>query len=95
MGLRKGRCAPPLRRLGCFVATNEAVAPADRTQVAVAGRLKPGDRVVVDGQTKVIAAVKRAAGRKPPQGENLHVSTEDGEMIRVNSTAGVRIPRVG
>lgn len=63
-----------------------------RTRVAVAGRLKAGERVVVDGATKVVASVKRAAGRKPAQGENLHVTTEDGQLLRVNSTEGVRVP---
>jgi hypothetical protein len=64
-----------------------------RTQVAVAARIKPGDKVVVDGETKQIAHVKRAAGRKPATGENLHLIAEDGEVIRVNSAEGVRVPR--
>ena len=68
------------------------MASSDRTRIAVAGRLRPGDRVVVDGETKIVASVKRAAGRKPSQGENLHVLTDQGELLRVNSTEGVRVP---
>jgi hypothetical protein len=62
-----------------------------RTQVALAGRVKPGDAVVIDGRTVVISRVKRAQGRKPAAGENLHLVAEDGELLRVNSLTAVRI----
>lgn len=62
-----------------------------RTQVALAGRVKPGDTVIVDGRTAVISRVKKAQGRKPPAGENLHLVAEDGELVRINSLAPIRI----
>jgi len=62
-----------------------------RTQIALAGRIKPGDAVVVDGALKVIARVKRAQGRKPAKGENLHLVADDGEILRMNSLAPVRM----
>lgn len=60
--------------------------------MAVAGRIKAGDSILIDGEPNVVANVKRAAGRKPAQGENLHLVTEDGQVIRVNSLGGVRVP---
>ena len=60
--------------------------------MAVAGRIKPGDSILVDGELHVVANVKRAAGRKPAQGENLHLVTHGGEVVRVNSLHGVRVP---
>lgn len=62
-----------------------------RTQVAVAGRIRPGDTVIIDGVANVIERVRRAQGRKPAVGENLHLVTETGEILRVNSAEGVRI----
>jgi hypothetical protein len=62
-----------------------------RTQVALAGRIRPGDVVDVDGRLVAVTRVKRAQGRKPPKGENLHVVLEDGGLLRVNSLAPVRI----
>ena len=62
-----------------------------RTQVALAGRVKAGDVVVIDGAPKRIARIKRAQGRKPAHGENLHLVADDGEIVRVNSTAPLRV----
>jgi hypothetical protein len=62
-----------------------------RTQVALAGRIKPGDTIIIDGRPAVISRVKRAQGRKPAAGENLHLVAEDGELLRINSLAPVRI----
>jgi hypothetical protein len=68
-----------------------AAVPA--TQLAFAGRIRPGDGVLIGGRVVAVARVKRAQGRKPAVGENLHLVTEDGDTIRINSTAVVRIRR--
>ena len=47
--------------------------------------------VVVDGLLLTIARVKRAQGRKPAQGENLHLVADSGEVLRRNSLTPVRI----
>lgn len=62
-----------------------------KTQVALAGRIKPGDAVIVDGTARVIARIKRAQGRKPTSGENLHLVVDDGDILRRNSLTPVRI----
>lgn len=62
-----------------------------KSQVALAGRVKPGDVILVNGAPKTIARIKRAQGRKPARGENLHLVADDGEIVRVNSTAPLRI----
>jgi hypothetical protein len=62
-----------------------------RTQIALAGRIRAGDTVVIDGSAQVIERVKRAQGRKPAVGENLHLVTQAGEILRVNSATAVRI----
>jgi hypothetical protein len=66
-----------------------------RTQVALAGRVKAGDTVIIDGRSAVINRVKRAQGRKPAVGENLHLVADDGELLRVNSLEPVRISTRG
>jgi len=60
------------------------------TQVALAGRVRPGDRIARDGRIVEIVRVRRAQGRKPAQGENLHLLGAE-ELIKVNSLEGVRI----
>ena len=67
-------------------------APARRrtTQVALAGLVRAGD-CIVDGDRRIkIVQVRRAQGRKPAQGENLHLLGEQ-DLIKVNSLAAVRI----
>ena len=60
------------------------------TQVAIAHLVQPGDQVITDGRFVEIVQVKRAQGRKPARGENLHL-VADGEVVKVNSLDGVRI----
>lgn len=61
-----------------------------RTQVALASHVRPGD-YVLDGERRVeIVRVRRAQGRKPSNGENLHLLGAN-ELIKVNSLAPVRI----
>ena len=60
------------------------------TQVALGGRVKPGDHVAVDGRYVEILRVRRAQGRKPSHGENLHLVSSDG-VIKINSRDGIRI----
>jgi len=60
------------------------------TQVAVASHVRPGDRVVNGGRFVEVVRVRRAQGRKPARGENLHLVGED-DVIKVNSLDAVRI----
>ena len=64
---------------------------APRTQVALASLVRPGDHVVAsDGRFIEVVRVRRAQGRKPAHGENLHLVGAE-EIIKVNSLDGVRI----
>ena len=60
------------------------------TQVALASHIRPGDRVASDGHFVEVLPVRRAQGRKPPRGENLHLVCAE-EIIKVNSLDGIRI----
>ncbi len=60
------------------------------TQVSVAERVRPGDHVVADGGFVEVLRVRRAQGRKPARGENLHLVGVD-ETVKVNSVDGIRI----
>lgn len=61
-----------------------------QTQVALASHIRPGDHIAIDGGYVEVLRVRRAQGRKPPQGENLHLVSAD-EVIKVNSLDGLRI----
>ena len=60
------------------------------TQVALASHVRPGDYIVNDGRYVEVLRVRRAQGRKPARGENLHLVGAD-EVIKINSLDGVRI----
>lgn len=60
------------------------------TQVALASHIRAGDHVASDGRFVEVLRVRRAQGRKPPRGENLHLVGADA-VIKVNSLDGVRI----
>ena len=60
------------------------------TQVALARHVRPGDHIASDGRYVEVLRVRRAQGRKPPQGENLHLVGAD-EVIKINSLDGIRI----
>ena len=60
--------------------------------VTYGDRVRPGDAVYGNGRFRVVTNVRRAQGRKPKAGENLHLLTED-EVIKVNSLDPVRIIR--
>lgn len=64
--------------------------PARRTQVALAGHVRPGDHVASDARYIEVVRVRRAQGRKPRAGENLHLVGAD-EVIKINSLDGIRI----
>jgi len=64
--------------------------PAQRTQVALAGHVRPGDHVASEGGYIEVLRVRRAQGRKPRTGENLHLVGAD-EVIKINSLDGIRI----
>jgi hypothetical protein len=61
-----------------------------KTQVALAGHVRPGDHVVSEERYVEVLRVRRAQGRKPRTGENLHLVGTD-EVIKVNSLDGIRI----
>ena len=63
-----------------------------RGQLATYAALRPGDSIVRDGTATVVTAVRRAQGRKPKVGENLHLVTDAG-VVKVNSLAPVRMQR--
>ena len=58
--------------------------------VTYAGRVRPGDAVYAQGGFHRVTRVRRAQGRKPPVGENLHLVTE-AELVKRNSLDPVRI----
>jgi hypothetical protein len=60
------------------------------TQVALASHVRPGDHIAIDGRHVEVLRVRRAQGRKPARGENLHLVGAD-EVIKVNSLEGIRI----
>ena len=61
-----------------------------RTQVALAGHVRPGDHVASQGRYIEVLRIRRAQGRKPRSGENLHLVGAD-EVIKINSLDGIRI----
>lgn len=61
-------------------------------KVTIAEKIRPGDEIVTDEGFVVVKNVRKAQGRKPPVGENLHFVT-DGEVLKYNSTEPVRIRR--
>lgn len=60
------------------------------SSLTYAGRVRPGDMVLDNGRFVEVARVRRAQGRKPAEGENLHLLTDD-ETVKVNSLDAVRI----
>lgn len=60
------------------------------SSLTYAGRVRPGDKVLDNGRFVEVARVRRAQGRKPAEGENLHLLTDD-ETVKVNSLDAVRI----
>ena len=58
--------------------------------VTYAGRVRPGDAIYDDGRFHVVTKVRRAQGRKPKHGENLHLVTE-ANLVKRNSLEPVRI----
>ena len=60
------------------------------TQVALGGHVRPGDHIAGDGRYIEVLRVRRAQGRKPRSGENIHLAGADG-VIKINSLDGIRI----
>lgn len=52
--------------------------------------ISPGDIVLLDGDARTVEWVKRAPGRKPAAGDNLHFGI-DGEHVTVNSEDPIRV----
>lgn len=55
------------------------------TQVAVASHVRPGDRVLDGNRYIQVVRVRRAQGRKPSRGENLHLVGED-DVVKVKQS---------
>lgn len=55
-----------------------------------AGRVRPGDKVLDNGRFVEVVRIRRAQGRKPAEGENLHLLGDDA-TVKVNSLNPVRI----
>ncbi len=68
----------------------QSPASARQTQVAIASHVRPGDHIAIDGRHVEVLHVRRAQGRKPRRGENLHLVGAD-ELIKINSLDGIRI----
>jgi hypothetical protein len=66
--------------------------PDARGVLTFAASVRPGDEVLVDGSFTAVLEVRRAPGRKPKQGENLHLVTAD-TVLRHNSTDPIRLRR--
>src|SRR4051794_6320512 len=64
-----------------------------RGQLTYAGTVRPGDSIWRDDTLIEVVKVRRAQGRKPPTGENLHLVDADGDVVKLNSTAPVRVTR--
>lgn len=60
------------------------------TQVTIGSHIRPGDLVLKEGGYVEVVRVRRAQGRKPARGENLHLVGND-EIIKINSLDGIRI----
>jgi hypothetical protein len=58
----------------------------------VAGRVEVGDEILIGDDFAVIDRIRKAQGRKPKAGENLHLVTPD-DVIKLNSTDPVRVRR--
>lgn len=52
--------------------------------------IRDGDTILVDGRPTEVLGIRRAQGRKPAQGENLHLLTGGG-YVSVNSHAPIRV----
>jgi hypothetical protein len=61
-------------------------------KVTPAGRVRAGDHVLHEGRFVLVTTIRRAQGRKPRTGENLHVVTAD-SVLKINSTEPVRVHR--
>ena len=70
------------------------VQPDRRAVLTFAAQVRPSDEILVDGTFVTIVRVRKAQGRKPKQGENLHLVTADA-VLRRNSTDPVRVRRRG
>lgn len=76
------------------MAIDSAKAVTRSGQMTVAGRLQPGDEVFDSDRFVTVTRLRRAQGRKPPSGENLHVLVDgEAEPLRLNSLEPVRIRR--
>jgi hypothetical protein len=61
-------------------------------KVTPAGRVRAGDEVLHEGRFAVVTAIRKAQGRKPRTGENLHVVMAD-KILKINSAEPVRVQR--
>ena len=58
-----------------------------------ASKVRAGDEILDADRFVRVTAIQRARGRKPSVGENLDFITEDGSIVKRNSTSPVRVRR--
>lgn len=61
-------------------------------KLTYAGTIQPGDQIRVGDTFTTITKIRKAQGRKPKHGENLHLLTAD-TTLRYNSNDPVRVRR--
>lgn len=62
-------------------------------KMTVAGRVRPGDEVFDGDEFVEVLRVRRAQGRKPAVGENLHLFLAGDHLLKRNSLDPVSIRR--
>lgn len=62
-------------------------------QITFARTVRPGDEVLHGGQFSRVTKIRKAQGRKPKAGENLHIVTENDDILKFNSADPLRIRR--
>lgn len=61
--------------------------------VTFAGSVRAGDMVRHNDEYTTVVKVRRAQGRKPAEGENLHIVVTGGDVVKINSLQPVRLVR--
>jgi hypothetical protein len=61
--------------------------------VTFARTIRPGDEILDRDAFVRVATIRRAQGRKPKVGENLHLVTDAGAVIKLNSGDPIRVRR--
>ena len=62
-------------------------------KVTFAGQVRSGDAIRDGEEFVTVTKIRRAQGRKPKVGENLHIVVEGDRVLRFNSVDPVRVIR--